>query len=109
MSIQEYDMKSSATIGTELKINVNICQIDGYHMSDFDFTCRFFVHPDRYVDLKKEEMIRIDDDNYVACIDSRKVGIGLLMLSIVAEIPDSDFQGTRKEVVTVNTYVTIIR
>ncbi len=95
-----------SNVGTELKINVHVEPIDGFHMSDYDFTCRFYIYANRYVELGKSEMIRVDDDNYIACIDSGKLSAGLIMLRITAQIPDSDFpDGIRTEIETVSTGV----
>lgn len=97
-----------SSIGTELKINVHVEPIDGFHMSDYDFTCRFYIYANRYVELSKSEMIRMDDDNYIACIDSSKLGTGNIMMRIMAYIPDADFSdGFRTEVETVDTMVII--
>ncbi len=97
-----------SSIGTELKINVHVEPIDGFHMSDYDFTCRFYIYANRYVELEKSEMIRMDDDNYIACIDSSKLGTGNIMMRIMAYIPDADFSdGFRTEVETVDTMVII--
>lgn len=97
-----------SSIGTELKINVHVEPIDGFHMSDYDFTCRFYIYANRYVELGKSEMIRMDDDNYIACIDSSKLGTGNIMMRIMAYIPDADFSdGFRTEVETVSTGIRI--
>lgn len=97
-----------SSIGTELKINVHVEPIDGFHMSGYDFTCRFYIYANRYVELGKSEMIRMDDDNYIACIDSSKLGTGNIMMRIMAYIPDADFSdGFRTEVETVDTMVII--
>lgn len=53
-------------------------------------------------------MIKVDDDNYIACIDSGQLGAGLVMMRITARIPDADFpDGLRTEVETVSTEVRI--
>ena len=97
-----------SNIGTELKINVHVEPIDGFHMSDYDFSCRFYVYTNRYVELLKSEMIKVDEDNYMGCIDSSKLGTGNIMMRIKAQIPDADFSdGLRTEVETVDTKVTI--
>lgn len=97
-----------SNVGTELKINVHVEPIDGFHMSDYDFSCRFCIYTNRYVELGKEEMIKVDDDNYIACIDSGQLGAGLVMMRITARIPDADFpDGLRTEVETVSTEVRI--
>lgn len=97
-----------SNIGTELKINVHVEPIDGYHMSDYGFACRFYIYTNRYVEVRKEEMIKVDEDNYIACIDSGKLGAGAILMRITAQIPDADFpDGLRTEVETVSTGVTI--
>lgn len=97
-----------SSFGTELKINVHVEPIDGYTMDDYGFTCRFYIYTNRYVEVKKEDMVRLDESNYVACIDSRKIGVGTVKMRITAQIPDSDFQdGFRTEVEEVCTGVAI--
>lgn len=55
-------------------------------------------------------MVKVDDDNYVACFDSSQLGAGKIMCRVTAYIPDADFEdGLRKEVETVETNVTITR
>lgn len=93
---------------TEFKINVHVEPIDGYTMDDYDFTCRFYIYTNRYVEVKKEEMARLDESNYVACIDSSRIGVGMVRMRITAHIPDADFpDGLRTEVEEVSTGVSI--
>lgn len=55
-------------------------------------------------------MVKVDDDNYVACVDSTKLGVGKIMCRVTAYIPDADFEdGLRTEIETVDTNVTITR
>ena len=99
-----------SSIGTELKINVRIDRLDGYKMSDIDFTCDFFIYTNRKITVKKDSMIKVDDDNYIACFDSSQLGVGKIMCRVTAFIPDADFKdGVRKEIETVETNVTITR
>lgn len=97
-----------SNVGTELKINVHVEPIDGFHMSDYDFACQFYTYMNRRVTLNKKDMIRVDDDNYIACIDSSKLGVGLVMVRFRARIPDTDFpDGLRTEIETASTGVNI--
>lgn len=97
-----------SSIGTEFKINIHIDEIDGYTMNDMDFECLFYVFPNRSILLYKKDMIKADDDNYVACIDSSKIGQGAVMVKVTAYVSDADFKsGFRKEVDTVYTGITI--
>ena len=98
-----------SALGTELKINVHVEPIDGLHMSDYDFECVFFVYKNRPLVVKKNEMTKVDEDNYIAKVDSAKVGTGNLMMKFVADIPDSDMNdGLRKEVELVDLQLPII-
>ena len=38
-----------SSLGTELKINVHVEPVDGYHMEDYDFACSFYVYEDHRV------------------------------------------------------------
>lgn len=99
-----------SSLGTEFKINVHVEPIDGLHMSDYDFTCRFYIYTNRNVEISKSEMIRVDDDNYIACIDSSKLSVGTIMMRIIAQIPDADFpDGLRTEIETISTGLVISR
>lgn len=99
-----------SSLGTELKINVHLDRMDGYKMSDIDFSCDFYVYTNRRITVKKEAMVKVDDDNYVACFDSSQLGVGKIMCRVTAFIPDADFEDVlRKEVETVETNVTITR
>lgn len=99
-----------SSLGTKFKINIHVEPIDGLHMSDYDFTCRFYIYTNCYVEMDKNKMIRVDDDNYIACIDSSKLGVGTIMMRIIAQIPDADFpDALRTEIETISTGLVISR
>lgn len=78
----------------ELKINVHAEPISGLHLSDYNFECLFYVHPNRVVSIPKADMTQVDEDNYTALITTeigRKLGIGHIKMQMVAYIPDGDF------------------
>ena len=55
-------------------------------------------------------MVKADDDNYVALVDSSKLGTGTIRCRVTAHIPDADFDdGIRTEIEEVNTGITIVR
>ena len=110
-------------IGTELKINVTAEPMGDVHLADCDFECLFYVKSSlpisgavirsacnscRPVVVRKDEMIKVNDDNFIARVDSADVGIGKLMMKITAHVPDPDFDdGLRTEIDNVWTGVTI--
>lgn len=97
-----------AAKGTELKINVHVKPIGSIHISQCDFTCTFFASSNRSVVVPKDEMIKVDDDNYIALVDTGKIGLGKIKMKIEVQVPDSDFpDGYRKEVANVCTGITI--
>ena len=96
-------------LGTELKINVTAEPVDGYRLADYDFTCTFFVYKNKSVVVRKMDMTKVDENNYIACVDSSKVGTGSLKMKFEAQIPDSDMNdGLRTEVTLVDLDIPII-
>ena len=95
--------------GTEIKINVHIDPLGSLHMADYDFECKFYVFPKKSVIISKADMVQVDEDNYLAMVDTTGLGIGPLHLTLTAQIPDKDFDNTlRREVVCIDTGIDII-
>ena len=101
-----------SALGTEFKINVHVEPIDGLHMSDYDFECVFYVYTNKRVVIKKADMKKVDDDNYLAMIDTVKgmmLGRGKVNMELTAYIPDGDFEdGFRTEKAVTCTGVNIV-
>lgn len=101
--------------GTEVKINVNIEPINGVHMSEYDFSFTFYTHNGARGNIKKgivlikEDLIKADDDNYIAIVDTSNMGAGEIMCRITAYIPDEDIidDQIRTEIVELPTGITI--
>lgn len=101
-------MKTIIYQGTEIKYNIHIAPMGNLSMDNYDFIVEFFCNPRKVVALHKEHLIRIDEDNYVARVDSSELGIGDVKLKITAYIPDGDFDdGIRTEVALLNTGIVI--
>lgn len=92
-------------LGADVKINVQMEPLGDLHLADVNFECTFFcLHQLKQVTLKKEEMVKVDEDNYIAAFNSQKVGAGQISMAIKVYIPDSDFpSGERLEFITVET------
>lgn len=99
-------------LGTDFKVNVHMDNIDGYSMDDVDFTCVFYTNSKKKVVLLKDDMIPIRDGNYVsyvAPLESKDLGQGVLKIVYGADIPDNDFDdGLRHEVVPITTGIKIV-
>ncbi len=79
-------------------------------MEDMEFSCTFYTYPSLTVSFTKEEMIRVDADNYIAIVDTEKIGAGAIMCRIDAHIRDGDCpDGWRREVITAPTGITVVR
>lgn len=99
-----------SVIGTELKININVKPIGDIHLSDCDFTCTFFINSTKSVVLKKADLIKVDNDNFIALLNSEDLGIGTIRMTIKILVPDSDFNdGFRTEIETVCTGINITK
>lgn len=97
------------TVGTDIKININIEPISGQTMDDMELTCVFYAQSiAKNVVLKKKDMLRVDENNYVACINTHDLGRGYIKIDICAQIHDTDFKsGMRREVETIRTDIFI--
>ena len=86
-------------LGTEIKINVHIDPIGDVHMSQYDFECDFYANSNKRITINKSNMIKVDEDNYIALIkreDAIKLGRGKITIETTAYIPDEHFpDGTR--------------
>lgn len=97
-----------SVIGTELKIKINVKPIDNIHLSDCSFSCIFFINTSKTVVLDKSQLLKVDDDTYIALLNSEDLGVGTIKMTINIKVPDSDFSdGYRTEIETVCTGITI--
>lgn len=96
--------------GSEIKLNINIKPVDFLHMSDYDFNVVFFTNSDSSVTLSKEQLKKVDDDNYLAMIDSTQLGLGKVKMKITAYLPDNDFDDKiRTEIIQTITGIQIVK
>lgn len=97
------------SIGTTLKILVHF-EVDGLTMDDCDFTCDFYGrYENKKVTLKKDELLRVDENNYIAIVDSKAIGTGNIMCKLSVNVPDADCpDGIRKEVGRTLTNINIV-
>ena len=101
--------KNVSISGTELKINVHIDPLGDLHMQDYDFECTFYIFPKKSVKVNKSEMVKVDEDNYLALVDTTGLGVGRLHLTLIAQLPDTDFGGAiRREIACVDTGIDIV-
>lgn len=94
--------------GTEVKLKISIsASTANYTMDDFGFVVEFYGNIGK-VELKKEGCIRLDENNYLAVVDTAITGCGVLDARVSALIPDADCEdGFRTEVVIVKGIETI--
>lgn len=91
--------------GTEIKLNINILPIDGKTMDDYSFECIFHTIG-KSLTITKNEMVRKDQDNYIAIIQSDELDNGLIKMKVIAQIPDADTaKGYRTEILCMDTNI----
>lgn len=89
-----------SSIGSKKKINVFAELGNGLHLSDVNFRVRIFTQT-RHADYQKDELIKVDDDNYLCKVDTTKLGAGEYWVKLYVDMPDADFEdGIRPEVLT---------
>lgn len=97
-----------ANLGTIYKFNVHV---DGLptSMDDIEFSCTFYCSPIKKITIQKKDMIRLDENNYVAIVDSSLIGKGIIHNEIELLINDNDIpSGIRKEIYTEKTDVRVL-
>lgn len=99
-------------LGSEYEINIHLDPIGGVKMVDYDFEAKIFVYSNKFVLIKKEQMIKEDDENYVAVIEGEnalKIGRGQVKVQVTAYIPNPHFSdGFRTEIIEFDNVKTIV-
>jgi hypothetical protein len=82
------------SVGTTLKIAVTADIGNDKHLADGDINFECMFHVDGMSSKKqtctKEEMIYLDDDTYMAVVDSANIGVGKYYCLLTVWIPDED-------------------
>lgn len=103
-------LRSTAFLGTELKLNIHIDPIDDVTMDDYDFIVELYCSPKRTIIVNKADAIRAGEDDYIVCVDTNLTGAGDLKCKVTAQIPDPDFEDLlRTEIVAVDTGINIVK
>lgn len=91
-------------IGTEAKLNISVEPMEGAVMDDYAFECEFYCLPNRRLVLDKSQLVRVDENNYIAVVDTKPLGVGMLKCKVTAYLPDADCgDGIRTEVILIDT------
>lgn len=103
-------MEQEIQIGTVLKLNIHIDPINGISLSEIDFTVTAFTpHRLSQIVAVKDNLIKVDDDNYILVVDTSLIGTGQLKIKVEADIEDYEVEGGyRKEVAVVDTGIYVI-
>lgn len=97
-------------LGTTIKLNVHLETDKSADMDNMEFVCDFYVYPDKVVTRTKNEMRRIDAQNYVATVDTAQLTQGELKMRYRLAVEDEDFDDNeRRDVSVVSTGVYICR
>jgi hypothetical protein len=83
-------------LGSQIPVVVSIEPIGGIHLENLPFTCEFWA-TGGCVEIKKEEMVRVDADSYRAIVDSNKTGLGIVHNLMRISVPDSQAEGGMRE------------
>lgn len=109
-------------IGTELKLNVNVAEVDGKNMADSDYNFDIKIiggsgSKKKVISFSKKDgvlsegLMKGDDEaNYIVVFDTKELGIGKVICRVEAHIPDGSFKGDRRrtEIAEVNTGIEVV-
>ena len=92
--------ENKTVVGTELKFAVALTLPGGLTMDEVDFRCKFWTYR-KELTVEKKEMIRLDENNYMAVVDSSRLGRGTIKVQTTVLVPDTDVDGgVRTEIYT---------
>lgn len=97
---------------SDIKMEVILSDLpEGLTMDDIDFSVKFST-PRCELTKEKADLVRAVDEagisHYIACFSSNDIGVGDILMTVSADIPDDAFEGgTRKDVVSVDTKITV--
>lgn len=85
--------------GSEIKPYIELEPVGTLNMDDYDFTAEYYCARNKRVIVKKEDMRRENENKYVACLNTKDLGTGILKCLVTRYIPDADFDdGLRTDV-----------
>ena len=93
-----YGNRDPLYFGQTPKYHLDITAGD-FEMYDYDFTVRLQRGPNSIV-IPKSQMI-VDNEDYYIGFDTKRLGVGTVRAIVIAEIPDTDFQGGKRTEITV--------
>lgn len=94
------DKLSIVYVPSEEEVNISLYPIDGYTMDEYDFTCEIFCSSMRKQILSKSDLRRVDENNYVAIVETAKIGAGKVKIRVLARVPNANFDDGFRDVVT---------
>lgn len=93
--------------GELAKFSLSIEPVGGLTPSDYEYSIRLFVDERRFVEVTKSEVVE-EEGQLVFYADTGKVGVGIVLARIIAEIPDAnapDMVRRMEAVVATNSYI----
>lgn len=95
----------NVTLGSDVKIAFTADLPDGLLLKDIEFSGNV-INADTTdkMDFVKADCAMLEEGSYyVVMVDTETLGIGIYVLKLTVQIPDSDYQrGYRKEVININ-------
>lgn len=95
----------NVTLGSDVKIAFTADLPDGLLLKDIEFSGKV-INADTTdkMDFVKTDCAMLEEGSYyVVMVDTETLGIGIYVLKLTVQIPDSDYQrGYRKEVININ-------
>ena len=86
-------------LDSQEKLAVKRAPIGNITMDDYDFTIEAYCVPEKRITLTKKDCIRKDANSYAFIIETNKLGVGKVIIRMIAQIPDGDFKsGYRQNV-----------
>lgn len=99
------------TLGTEARVLIKVIDISNVRLEDCQFACKFYCNDKENLNqiICREQMMQVDEDSYIAFVDSSLVGLGRLRVDMLLFIPDASApSGNRQEPLETITDIEIV-
>ena len=100
-------------LGTEAKVGISFTDIQGFNAYDDSWEVRLYTNPRKKVVIDQYHCIPsgTDGKEFIVPFDSAEVGVGVLNVELVVNVPDEAFvlsDGKRTEIIRIESVGTII-
>ena len=92
--------KPTIFFGSDIKLKINVDFGENVNMDETDFDVKL-ISGSKSIVLEKSQLIKVDSNNYIACVKSPDTSRGSIRVEVRFKLVDTDFSDNIQNVVSV--------